>query len=69
MAYYNNLDTFTKEKLDRYLKRAKAAVKDKHKELEETLLEGYDLHEKSCFDAIDRLSTQIVELEAEIDNR
>ncbi len=69
MAYYNNLDTFTKEKLDRYLKRAKAAVKDKHKELEEAISENYWLHEKSCFEAIDRLSTQIVELEAELDNR
>ena len=69
MPYYNNIKDFSLTKLNKYLNRANVALEHKHKELEETLSEGYYLHEKSCFEAIDRLSTQIVELEAELDNR
>ena len=69
MKYYNNLNEFSEEKLNKYLNRAKVALENKHKELDSTLTEGYTLHENSCFKTIERLSTQIVELEEELSKR
>jgi len=69
MTYYKSIHTFTAEKLNKYLNRAKVALENKHKELDSTLTEGYTLHENSCFKTIERLSTQIVELEEELSKR
>ena len=69
MAYYNNIETFSVAKLNKYLNRANLAVKSKHIELEESISDGDSLHENSCYKVIDILSTQIVELEKELDKR
>ena len=69
MNYYNNLNTFTEEKLNKYLNRAKVALENKHKELEEAIAEEDTLHENSCYKVIDTLTTKIVELEEELSIR
>jgi hypothetical protein len=69
MTYYKSIHTFTAEKLNKYLNRAKVALENKHKELEEAIAEGYTLHEESCFKVIDTLACQISELDQELSKR
>ena len=66
---FNNLDTFSTEKLNRFLSKRLLTLQSYYIRLEEAIKEEWEIEENAMNKYIDEVSNQINELEIELSKR